>query len=183
MISKKYFRILILIPVLLSFGSLGCDALYRVLHKEGAEEKELFGEIIPFVYHPGVEEVQKLLKLYGYNIGEIDGKMGVNTRNAISAFQGDQHVKASRFIDKETWVRLNMFSDVDLVVDAKLNARKVQAILKKAGFYLGLPAGKLGPRTQQALKKFQKACGLEADGTVGIKTLSKLREYARNTPR
>ena len=176
MISKKYFRILILIPVLLSFGSLGCDALYRVLHKEGAEEKELFGEIIPFLYHPGVEEVQKLLKIYGYNIGEIDGKMGVNTRNAISAFQGDQHIKASRFIDQETWVRLNMFLEVELVVDAELNVRKVQAILKKEGFYPGSLDGRWGPRSQHALEEFQKTNGLRPDGTIGISTLSKLKE-------
>ena len=38
----------------------GCDALYRVLDKEGAEEKELIGVVIPFETNLVVEEIQHL---------------------------------------------------------------------------------------------------------------------------
>ena len=60
--STKLRNILIF---LLSFGLCfvlcGCDAIYRVLDKEGAEEKELIGEVIPFEKNLVVEEIQSLL--------------------------------------------------------------------------------------------------------------------------
>jgi peptidoglycan hydrolase-like protein with peptidoglycan-binding domain len=55
--------------------------------------------------------------------------------------------------------------------------KKVQLALREAGFDPGPIDGELGPRTDQALRSFQRANGLESDGIVGVKTWSALSEY------
>ena len=88
----------------------GCDSIYRLLDKEGAEEKALIGDVVPFENNPKVEEVQALLYLYGYNVGKVDGILGLRTRNAIEKFQKDNHLEPSRFADTATWNNLVDFS-------------------------------------------------------------------------
>lgn len=55
--------------------------------------------------------------------------------------------------------------------------KKVQRALEQAGFDPGPIDGEFGPRTDQALRAFQKAQGLEPDGIVGVKTWTALSEY------
>lgn len=52
---------------------------------------------------------------------------------------------------------------------------QVQSALKRAGFYKGTVDGKIGPKTKEAIKAFQKSNGLTADGVIGRKTWEKLR--------
>ena len=60
---------------------------------------------------------------------------------------------------------------------SKLSTKQIQAALKKAGFYNGPLDGKVGVKTKEAIKAFQKANGLKADGIVGRSTQSELRRY------
>src|SRR5262245_21903949 len=112
---EKFLRCFLFLA--LGFNLCSCDSVYRLLQKEGAEEKELLGEVIPFRSNPKVLEVQKLLKLWGYSSGKVDGKFGPNTRAAIKKFQMDRNLKVSRFLDKTTWAELNQFEKYGLVVD------------------------------------------------------------------
>ncbi len=159
----------------------GCEALYQWLDKEGAEEKEIVGEVIPYEINPTVEEIQRLLKLYGYNPGEIDGQLGLRTRNAIEKFQKDIGLSASRFADKETWAKLNRFQRNNLLKDYDLNITLIQQLLKKAGCDPGKIDGKRGPRTNEAIKEFQAQAGIKVDGKVGFQTLTQLAEYLSET--
>src|SRR3990167_4607270 len=59
----------------------------------------------------------------------------------------------------------------------KLSDRQVQTALKNAGFYRGSVDGKIGPTTTEAVKAFQRASGLKADGVVGRKTRASLMKY------
>jgi peptidoglycan hydrolase-like protein with peptidoglycan-binding domain len=59
----------------------------------------------------------------------------------------------------------------------KLSYRQIQTALKNAGFYNGSIDGKLGKQTKNAIKAFQKAQGLKADGVVGKRTASALSKY------
>jgi len=59
----------------------------------------------------------------------------------------------------------------------KLSNRQVQTALKNAGFYRGSVDGKIGPATTEAIKTFQRANGLKADGVVGRKTRAELMQY------
>ena len=168
--------------LLFCFLLTGCDVLYRMLHKEGAEERAIIGDIIPFEKNPVVEEVQALLSIYGYSPGKIDGVMGLQTRNAIEEFQRDNGLKETRFVDRATWEKLMVFKENNLVVKNKLNIKLVQAALKEAGFDPGAIDGKMGTKTKNAILAFQRAKELTADGKIGYKTLAKLSEVLPALP-
>ena len=59
----------------------------------------------------------------------------------------------------------------------KPDTRSVQKALKAAGFYDGLVDGKLGPKTQAAVREFQKSRGLKEDGVIGRQTWAELSEH------
>ena len=59
----------------------------------------------------------------------------------------------------------------------RLSGKQIQRALKNADFYKGSVDGKIGPKTKQAIKDFQKANGLKADGLVGRRTIEKLSKY------
>ena len=58
-----------------------------------------------------------------------------------------------------------------------LSIKQTQTALKNAGFYKGPVDGKLGKQTKSAIKQFQKAHGLKADGVVGKRTAKGLSKY------
>jgi len=155
----------------------GCDWVYRMVQKEGAEEKYLLGDLIPGRRNEKVAEIQKLLKLYGYPIGSADGVLGANTRKAVQTFQKDSGLKETRFVDQPTWAKLHDFEKYGLVTDAKLRVPAVEQALKAAGFDVGTIDGKMGNRTLTAIKEFQKKEGLKPDGRIGLKTLRALSSY------
>ena len=55
--------------------------------------------------------------------------------------------------------------------------REIQQALKNAGFYQGAIDGKVGPRTKEAVREFQRINGLKVDGVVGKQTWAKLSAY------
>ncbi len=52
--------------------------------------------------------VQRELARRGYHPGEVDGVLGPQTRNAISAFQNDQHLPVTGRIDRSVLSALNL---------------------------------------------------------------------------
>ncbi|MEB2844674.1 peptidoglycan-binding protein [Endobacterium cereale] len=59
-------------------------------------------------------------------------------------------------------------------VDMEKAIRNIQAILNKNGFDAGAPDGKMGNKTVAAIRSFQKANGMEADGKVSEPLVRKL---------
>ncbi|GEM_PF-283144 len=57
------------------------------------------------------------------------------------------------------------------------STREIQQALKNAGFYQGAVDGKTGPKTEDAIKEFQRAHGLKDDGVVGRQTWAKLSTF------
>ena len=53
--------------------------------------------------------------------------------------------------------------------------RELQELLKARGFDIGEPDGIVGPRTVDAVREFQRAAGVPADGYAGSKLLESLR--------
>jgi len=168
--------------IMFCFNFSGCDVVYRLLDKEGAEEKTLVGEVVPFERNEKSEEIQILLYLYGYNVGKIDGILGLRTRNAIAKFQADNQLEVTRKVDQETWERLNIFNENQLVVNRELNVLLIQSLLKRAGLNPGKIDGKMGPKTKEAVIEFQKASGLNADGKIGFQTLNALAKLITKEP-
>lgn len=63
------------------------------------------------------------------------------------------------------------------IIRVKASAKDVQKALKGSGYYKGAIDGKLGRGSKRAIKEFQKDHGLVADGVVGRKTWSELKNY------
>ncbi|MBI3324943.1 MAG: peptidoglycan-binding protein [Candidatus Omnitrophica bacterium] len=59
----------------------------------------------------------------------------------------------------------------------KPSKKEIQQALKNAGVYQGPVDGKIGPRTRDAIKEFQRIQGLKVDGVVGRQTWEKLSPY------
>lgn len=57
------------------------------------------------------------------------------------------------------------------------NVRQLQGILRLAGYYDGEIDGSYGPKTKEAVTKFQKANDLDDDGIAGPKTLEVLLAF------
>jgi peptidoglycan hydrolase-like protein with peptidoglycan-binding domain len=62
-------------------------------------------------------------------------------------------------------------------VKSRPKIKHIQIALTNAGFDPGPVDGKMGRRTTEAIKAFQRAHGLIADGKVGKRTWSLLRQY------
>ena len=62
-------------------------------------------------------------------------------------------------------------------ISAQKTPKNIQRALKNSNFYNGAVDGKIGKNTKEAIKAFQKANGLRADGIVGKKTWSALSKY------
>jgi peptidoglycan hydrolase-like protein with peptidoglycan-binding domain len=165
-----------LLPIVfLSF--CGCDRLYGVLHKPGGEEREILGAVVFNEYNPRVEELQTILRLFGYNLGRIDGKFGASTREVVARFQEEEELTVTRFVDQATWGRIQEYVQSPLIHKLGINAKVLQTALRKAGFFNGKPDGSMGPQTRAAVKEFQRAKGLPADGLIGLKTIKALLPY------
>ncbi|MBL7198225.1 MAG: peptidoglycan-binding protein, partial [Candidatus Omnitrophica bacterium] len=101
------------------------------------------------------------------------------TRGAIKEFQKNYGLKATGYVDKKTWVTLNRIYKTDFISREKIDVRYIQIALKNAGFNPGPIDGKMGPKTEKAIREFQKAKVLVPDGLVGPKTWNELREYIK----
>ncbi len=64
----------------------------------------------------------------------------------------------------------------------KPTATEIQTSLKNAGYYAGEIDGKIGPMTKKAIKDFQEANNLEADGKAGPKTWEALSKNLNQAP-
>lgn len=62
-------------------------------------------------------------------------------------------------------------------VKSRPNVKQIQVALFNAGYNPGDMDGKMGKQTREAIKSFQKANGLTADGSVGKKTWKLLAPY------
>jgi len=180
MVAKNpQFQFIPLVVCLSSISILlsGCDQLYRLLQKEGAEEKEIIGDVMPLERNPTIEEVQVILDIYGYDPGTIDGVLGHRTREAIRRFQEDNGLEPTRFVDQNTWQKLRIFVNNGFIVDGKLSVTQLQTALKAAGYNPGPIDGRIGAKTKEAINYFQKDHRLNVDGKVGFKTLTALAKY------
>jgi len=65
-----------------------------------ASKKKVIGEIKS---RPNVKQIQSALQNAGYNPGDIDGRMGRQTRDAIKAFQRANGLVADGKVGKRTW--------------------------------------------------------------------------------
>ncbi|MFH1478323.1 MAG: peptidoglycan-binding protein [Candidatus Omnitrophota bacterium] len=191
--SKRTFNLLVFFMVICFCG---CNIVPKSVQYQKEEEK-LVGSTD--IINPIVEEIQVVLDSLGYDTGNKDGRMGQKTRDAIKEFQESIGIKATGYVNKLTLTQiedirraseeraLSKEYDVqvrsaysgDIETSFRPTTKDIQIALKNAGFDPGGIDGKMGQRTRQAVKEFQKTKGLKIDGVVGLKTWGELGKYLK----
>lgn len=108
-----------------------------------------------------------------YQIDHLSNEMEKLQRNKAAMVDVPQ-------TNQKTGQSLNTASTpIDLKEIIRVDARpeEIQKALKNAGFYEGPVDGKIGHKSQQAIKDFQAAHNLTNDGIVGQKTWVELKRY------
>lgn len=93
-------------------------------------------------------------------------------RNQISALESQLRAKD----DELNSLRGPAVRSADEIKEQP-KAKEVQIALKNAGYAIGKIDGKIGKQTREAIKAFQKANNLPADGKIGKKTWGLLKDY------
>jgi len=137
-----------------------------------------------------VKLLQRRLRQLGFKPGPVDGIYGPKTLAAVKRYQRARRIAADGIVGPITWAKLgksgqskapggsgkaNRGSGPTLRRGARGPAvNALQRRLQKLGFKPGGVDGIFGPKTLAAVKRFQRAKGLVADGIVGPKTWGKL---------
>ena len=134
---------------------------------------------------PEVIDIQSRLTALGAVLedAERDGTFGSTTEAAVRSFQSERHLVVDGLVGPDTWEQLVeagwQLGDRTLYHRAPLfrgdDVRELQRKLNALGFDSGKEDGLYGPRTDGALRLFQRNVGDEPDGIVGPHTLSVLR--------
>jgi len=66
-------------------------------------------------------------------------------------------------------------------IKTQVEPKELQTALSEAGFYKGSIDGVIGAKTKEAIRKFQGANDLKADGVCGLKTWEKLKTYSEKS--
>ena len=134
---------------------------------------------------PEISDIQSRLTALGAEIEgeELVGVFGSSTQAAVRWFQQDRHLQVDGLVGPDTWEQLVeagwRLGDRTLYHRAPMfrgdDVREIQRMLNALGFDSGKEDGFYGPRTDGALRLFQRNVGDEPDGIVGPHTLSVLR--------
>ena len=133
-----------------------------------------------------VRNLQQDLTTLGYYWAEITGNFGAKTETAVKRFQEENGLTADGVAGTKT---LNAIaaavarkggtpaSGGSAGTTLKLNSQgtkvsQLQTDLKQLGYYYAEITGNFGEKTEAAVKAFQKAKSLTADGVAGTKTLN-----------
>ncbi len=136
-----------------------------------------------------VRTLQQALANAGFSPGAIDGQFGPKTAAAVKSFQSAKGLVADGIVGPKTWAKLNATSSSQGGSGPTLKqghsgapVTALQNRLNQLGFNAGAADGQFGPKTTAAVKAFQRAKGLTADGIVGPKTWNKLGITVSGTP-
>lgn len=131
-----------------------------------------------------VRMLQRLLKDLGYKV-EVDGTFGVNTRDAVKAFQKNNNLTADGIAGTRTVRKLSSDSAVRA---GSANAQRtslsygmsgqdvkdLQARLALLGYYSDVVSGNYLTNTRAAVRWFQQRNGLYVDGIAGPATQARV---------
>lgn len=128
-----------------------------------------------------VVRLQVELKKAGYAPGSADGHFGSKTRKALKEYQADRGLKNTGVADGKTWARINSESGGMRAGSAirkgssGTQVRYLQQALIGLGYLSGSADGQYGSRTAEAVRRYQRAYGLGADGSAGPNTMTSLK--------
>lgn len=121
-----------------------------------------------------VLELQKLLKHWGIYAGSLDGSFDLELENAVKNFQHRVFLEEDGIVRSFTWEALYTGAPVNMPVLKQGSQGKtvvlLQRVLHNSGDFGSVINTNFGPRTDAAVRSFQKRSGLVVDGIVGSKT-------------
>ena len=125
-----------------------------------------------------IKDIQAALKKLGFYTSTVDGVYGSNTKDAIIKFQKVNNLTADVIAGNGTakliLAQADKTTSGQSISSNALNIKEIQTALKKLGYFTGTVDGITGSKTEAAIKKFQKANKLTADGVIGTATKDKL---------
>ena len=126
-----------------------------------------------------VRALQRHLTRAGDAPGPIDGRYGPRTEQAVARFQAAHGLQADGIAGPLTLAALSrpsvgLYPGAGYAGHGAGRVRALQRHLTRAGYAPGPIDGRYGPRTEQAVARFQAAHRLQADGIAGPQTLAHL---------
>ncbi len=144
-----------------------------------------------------VEKLQRALQIKGYLKGNVDGKYGDMTVDAVKRFQkaeklsvtGDANtatiaklfglktetsVKNDPGMDGITSIRKIDVPNTTKPGNSGRHVKALQQALKIKGYYKSEIDSSYGEATQEAVKRYQRSVGIKADGIAGNATIKRL---------
>jgi len=148
-----------------------------------------------------VEKLQRALQIRGYYSGALDGIYGDGTADAVRRYQRAAGLETTGAADRRTLRKLFGLPDEvsardDPGMDGITSISKIevpntsrpgnsgrhvkalQQALKLKGYYKAAIDSSYGQMTQDAVRRYQRATGLKADGIAGFSTIRRL--FGRN---
>ena len=161
-----------------SYGSKTRKAVEGFQAEFGLKADGTAGEATQTAIYNAVVRLQVELKNAGYAPGTADGHFGSKTRAALEKFQRDEELEVTGEMNKATWSAMDKRS---LGIRGGAAARTAEQIKRMQQALIGLgylsdkADGVYGSKTREAVRQYQKAYGLTADGSAGSKTMTSLK--------
>ncbi|MBY0568471.1 MAG: lytic murein transglycosylase [Hyphomonadaceae bacterium] len=131
-----------------------------------------------------VLELQTLLNGLGFDSGTPDGLFGSGTRRAVRGFQSANNLPADGFPTADLLNEVRARSGV-AVEPARTprglqrnGIRELQRLLNRLGYNAGSADGRIGERTREAIRSFERARGLPVRGRATDVVLEAARAAA-----
>ena len=121
-----------------------------------------------------VKALQRQLSWLGFDPGIVDGRYGPRTTEAVKRFQEVRGLPADGVAHPATLSALRVGTPDRPFSGRAQRVRELQRELAGLGFEPGPDDGRYGPRTTDAVKRFQRARKLPADGIADQPTLQAL---------
>ncbi len=138
--------------------------------------------------HAGVAALQVALRARRLYAGTVDGVTGPMTRDAVRRLQARRGLAVDGIAGPQTrralgWRGRHLLGSRVIAPGARgWDVAALQFLLAWQGFPSGAFDGELGPRSTDALRRFQSWAGLGVDGLAGPGTLAAVRRPPRRSP-
>lgn len=129
---------------------------------------------VPKQFKAEVSDIKTRVDTLETRVDSVEAKTSDAERAAMEQARALEEVRARG----ERQVTTNVSVKRSSGSKSRESTRDIQTSLKNAGFYNGKIDGIKGRQTRSAIKEFQSANGLNADGIVGPKTRDALARYA-----
>lgn len=155
---KRFGFVVLAFIILSTFTMSGCSSAQKKLSED-------------------VKSIKTKVDTLETRVEGVESKQSEAERMAMEQAQRMEEIKSEK-ASRSSSGRTNFEVKEKRSRKDKERIREIQTCLKNAGFYKGEVDGVKGRKTRAAIKKFQRANSLTADGVVGNRTWEVLSKYS-----